>query len=159
MESRKMVLINLFTGQQWSSKHKEQTWTQRRRGWDELREQHGNIHSTVCKIDTKREFLVWHREINPVLCDILEGWEMAGRLRKEGTYVYLWLIHVDVWQKPTQHCKAAIPQLKKYIYTAKSPSELVVRKKTAQNPSLYDCLPSVHHTCTFWMAENKFSKN
>ena len=22
----------------------------------------------------------------------------------EGTYVYLWLIHADVWQKPTQYC-------------------------------------------------------
>ena len=28
-----------------------------------------------------------------------------------GTYVYLWLIHVDVWQKPTQFCKANIFQL------------------------------------------------
>ena len=26
--------------------------------------------------------------------------------------VYLWLIHVDVWQKSTQHCKAIILQLK-----------------------------------------------
>ena len=29
-----------------------------------------------------------------------------------GTYVYLWLIHVDIWQKPTQCCKASILQLK-----------------------------------------------
>ena len=28
------------------------------------------------------------------------------------TYVYLWLIHVAVWQKPTQYCKAIIPQLR-----------------------------------------------
>ena len=27
-------------------------------------------------------------------------------------FVYLWLIHVDVWQKPTQYCKAIIFQLK-----------------------------------------------
>ena len=27
-------------------------------------------------------------------------------------YVYLWQIHVDVWQKPTQFCKAIILQLK-----------------------------------------------
>ena len=27
-------------------------------------------------------------------------------------YVCLWLIHVDVWQKQTQHCKAIILQLK-----------------------------------------------
>ena len=23
------------------------------------------------------------------------GWEMGGRLKREGTYVYLWLVHVD----------------------------------------------------------------
>ena len=34
----------------------------------------------------------------------------------EETYVYLWLIHVDVWQKQTQFCKVIILQLKnKYI--------------------------------------------
>ena len=30
----------------------------------------------------------------------------------EGTYVYPWLIHIDVWQKPTQYCKAIILQSK-----------------------------------------------
>ena len=44
-----------------------------------------------------------------MLADNLEGsgWEMEGRLKREGTYVYLWLIHVDVWQKPTQYCNYA----------------------------------------------------
>ena len=32
--------------------------------------------------------------------------------QERGTYVYLWLIHVDVWQKPTKFCKANIFQLK-----------------------------------------------
>lgn len=32
---------------------------------------------------------------------------MGGRFKKE-TYVYLWLIHANVWQKPTQHCQAII---------------------------------------------------
>ena len=36
----------------------------------------------------------------------------GGRFKRKGTYVYLWLIHVDVWQKPTQYCKAIILQLK-----------------------------------------------
>ena len=27
---------------------------------------------------------------------------------REGTHVYLWLIHVDVWQKQTKFCKAII---------------------------------------------------
>ena len=34
-------------------------------------------------------------------------------LRREGTYVYLWLIHVDVRQRPIQYCKAIVLQLKK----------------------------------------------
>ena len=37
---------------------------------------------------------------------------MGGRFEREGTYVYLWLIHVDGWQKPTQYCIAVILQLK-----------------------------------------------
>ena len=38
------------------------------------------------------------------------GWETGGRFKREATYVYLWLIHVDVWQKPAQYCKAIILQ-------------------------------------------------
>ena len=40
------------------------------------------------------------------------GWEVEGGSRGRGTYVYLWLIHVDVWQKPTQYGKAIILQFK-----------------------------------------------
>ena len=40
------------------------------------------------------------------------GWEVGGRFKREETYVYLWLIHVDVWQKPTKFYKAIILQLK-----------------------------------------------
>ena len=40
------------------------------------------------------------------------GSEVGGRFKREGTYVHLWLIHVDVWEKPTQYCKAVIFLLK-----------------------------------------------
>ena len=40
-----------------------------------------------------------------------KGWEVEGKIKREGTRIYLWLIHADVWQKPTQHCKASILQL------------------------------------------------
>jgi len=40
------------------------------------------------------------------------SWEVEGRFKREGTYVYLWLIYVNVWQKPIQYCKAIILQLK-----------------------------------------------
>ena len=37
---------------------------------------------------------------------------MKRRFKKEGTKVYLWLIHVDIWQKATRFYKAIIFQLK-----------------------------------------------
>ena len=60
------------------------------------------------KFDSQWELAGWCRE----LCDNLEGWDGVGRrFEKEGTYVYLWLIHADAWQNPTQQCKAIILQL------------------------------------------------
>ena len=41
------------------------------------------------------------------------GRNAGGRFKRERTYVYLRLIHVEVWQKPTQFCKAIMLQLKK----------------------------------------------
>ena len=49
--------------------------------------------------------------------DNLEGWDGVGggqQVQEEGgiyIYTHLWLIHTVVQQKPTQHCKALIPQL------------------------------------------------
>ena len=37
---------------------------------------------------------------------VLEWGASAFSVKRGEIYVYLWLIHVDVWQKPTQHCKA-----------------------------------------------------
>ena len=58
------------------------------------------------------------QELSLVLCDKLEGWAGVGgerEVQKRGAYVYLGLIHVVVWQKPTQHWKAIIFQLKKKL--------------------------------------------
>ena len=37
----------------------------------------------------------------------------GGRFRREGTWVYLWLILIDVWQKTTKFYKANTLQFKK----------------------------------------------
>ena len=42
------------------------------------------------------------------------GWA-GGRLKREEMYLYLWLIHVVVQQKPTQRYKAIILQLKNKV--------------------------------------------
>ena len=77
MKSRKMVLMNLFAGQQWKHKYREQTCGHGvgGTGWEELREKHGNIYITICKTDRQWEFALWHKELNPVLCDNLERWD------------------------------------------------------------------------------------
>ena len=49
-----------------------------------------------------------------------------------GTHVHLWLIHVNVWQKPLQYCKVISLQLKK--------------KKTSSLPYMYhSAVPTVQH--------------
>ena len=55
-----MVLTNLFAGQQWRCRHIEQTYRHSggRRGWDLLREEHGNIHITTCETESPWEFAV-----------------------------------------------------------------------------------------------------
>ena len=55
-----------------------------------------------------------------MLCDHLEAWWrsggrgmcVAGRLIRERTFVYLWLVHIVVEQKSTQYYKKIILQLK-----------------------------------------------
>ena len=40
------------------------------------------------------------------------GTDGGGRFKKEGAWVYQRLIHVEVWQKPTQYYRTIILQLK-----------------------------------------------
>ena len=54
---------------------------------------------TISKIDSQREFAIWLRKLKQGLCINLEGWmgrEMRGRFKREGIYIYLCLIHVEV---------------------------------------------------------------
>ena len=44
---------------------------------------------------------------------LFKGWEVGGRFKRQGTYVYLLVVHVDVRQEPSQYCKAITFQLKK----------------------------------------------
>ena len=84
------------------------------------------IYNTICKIDSQWEFAVWLRELKQGLCDRLKG-GMGREVWEERTWVYLWLILVDVWQKTTKFCKAIILQfnnLKKISLTKKKKLKL-----------------------------------
>ena len=52
---------------------------------------------------------------NQTLQDNPEGWDGGGgggSFTRQGICVCLLLIHADIWQKPVQHCKVIIFQLK-----------------------------------------------
>ena len=78
MESRKMVLKNLFTGQQQRNRHREQTM-------DTVRGEEGKVemygesnmetYITVCKIDSQMEFATCLKKFKQGLCTNLEGWD------------------------------------------------------------------------------------
>ena len=42
-----------------------------------------------------------------------KNWKSCSKM--EGTHVYLWLIHTDALQKPSQYCKTIILQLKRKL--------------------------------------------
>ena len=60
MESTKIVLKNLFTGQQWRKRHREQTYGHGERGGEGEMYGKSNMETyiTVCKIDSQWEYAV-----------------------------------------------------------------------------------------------------
>ena len=95
-----MVLMNLFVGQQFRCRQRKQSC-----GHSGGKREGGTNTST----DTYTLPCIKQVASGNLLCDTGSstqcsvitqkggmGWEMRGRFKKEGTYVYLWLIHIDV---------------------------------------------------------------
>ena len=80
-----MVLNNLFTGQQWRNRRREQTYGPGERGDEMYGESNMETYITTCEIDSQWEFAVWLRKF-----------KQGGSFKREGIYVYLRLIHVEV---------------------------------------------------------------
>ena len=74
-----MVRKNLFTGQQWRNRHREQTYGHGERGGDGeiYGESNMETYITICKID-RQQVAVWLRKLKPGLCINLEGWDGLG---------------------------------------------------------------------------------
>ena len=60
MESNKMVLKNLFAGQQWRNRHREQTYGHEEKGEEGeiCGESNMETYITICKIDSQQEFAI-----------------------------------------------------------------------------------------------------
>ena len=52
----------------------------------------------MCETGSSWEAAAQHRELSSVLCDDPAGWDegLGGRLKREGIYVYLQLIHIVI---------------------------------------------------------------
>ena len=76
-----MVLKNLFAGQQWRNRHREETYGHGKRGGEGemFGESSMETYITMCKIDSLGEFAVWLRKLKQGLCINLEGWFWGGR--------------------------------------------------------------------------------
>ena len=83
-----MVLKNLFAGQQWGNRHREQTYGHGERGGEGEMYEESNMETyiTICKIESQQEFAVWLRKLKQGLCinlEVLDG-EGDGREVQKG---------------------------------------------------------------------------
>ena len=80
MESRKILLKNVFIGKQWKTRHREQTYGHGKRGGEGEMYGKSNMETyiTICKIDSQGEFSVWLKKLKHGLCVNLEGRDGEG---------------------------------------------------------------------------------
>ena len=77
--------MNLFSGQQWRKRHREQTygrWGGEEGEGEMYGESNVEIYNTICKIDSQWEFAACLRKLKQGLCTNLEGWHIEGNGRK-----------------------------------------------------------------------------
>ena len=76
--------MNLFSGQQWRNRHREQTYGHGERGGEDEMYGKSNMETyiTICKIDSQREFAIWPRKLKQGLCINLEGWDGRREVQK-----------------------------------------------------------------------------
>ena len=150
MEFRKMVTIPRCTRQQKRHWCIEQSYglCGRGRGWDDLGEWHWNMYNIIYQTSRQSRFDAGYWMLGAGVLGRPRGMVWWGR-REEGsgwgTHVYLWRIHVDVWQNQYN-----IVNLKNKI-KKKSKKK---KKKKAQSPALADAFhhPETMHAWAKWMS-------
>ena len=88
-----MILKNLFTGQQWRNRHREETYGHGERGGEGEMYGRSNMETyiTICKIESQWEFAAWLRKLKQELCINLGGWggRWEGASKRRGhMYAY-----------------------------------------------------------------------
>ena len=103
MEFRKMVTITLYERQQKRPWCIEQSFglCGKGRGWDDLGEWHWNMYNIIYETNHQSRFDAWYWMRGVGALRRPRGMVRGGRWERGsgwGTRVYLWRIHVDVWQ-------------------------------------------------------------
>ena len=106
--------MNLFWGQQWRCRHREQICGHRvgKERWDEWREYHGNIYTAICKTASFRS--QWLMELKLVLCDNLEGWDEVGVRTEvqEGGNISIFMVDsFDIWASLVAQMVKSLPAM------------------------------------------------
>ena len=73
----------------------------RGRGWDDLGEWHWNMYNIIYEMSRQSRFNAWYWMLRAGALRWPRGMVLGGRREGgsgRGTRVYLWWIHVDVWQ-------------------------------------------------------------
>ena len=109
-----MVLMNIFAGMKWRHRHRELVDTVGEGVGETNGDSSIETHTLpYIKQIASGNLLCDTGSSNLVLCDKLDGWNGVGarkevqeegtKIQKKGTYIYiyLWLIPVDICQKPT----------------------------------------------------------
>ena len=114
-----MVTITLYMRQQKRHWCIEQSFglCGRGRGWDDLGEWHWNMYNIIYEISHQSRFDARCWMLGAGALGRPRGMVWGGRREEDsgwGTRVYLWQIHVDIWQNQYN-----IVKLKKYIYIKK----------------------------------------
>ena len=129
MEFRKMVTITLCTRQQKRHWCIEQSYglCGRGRGWDDLGEWYWNMYNIIYETSRLSRFDAQYWMLGAGALGWPRGMIWGGR-REEGsgwgTRVYLWWIHVDIWQNQYN-----ILKLKKKYSCLENPINSMKRQK------------------------------
>ena len=148
MKFRKMVTITLYMRQQKRHWCIEQSFglCGRGRGWDDLGEWHWNMHNIIYETNRQSRFNAWYWMLGAGALGRPRGMVWGGR-REEGsgwgTRVYLWQIHVDIWQNQYNivKLKNKIKKINKLIY------HQILWKKKKKKERIESC-PLQHHEWT-----------
>ena len=96
-----MFLKNLFAGQQWRNRHREQRNGHGERGGEGEMYGESNMETYIamCKIDSQHEFAICLRKLKQGLCINLDGWDGEGdgrEFQKRGDICIPMADHVEV---------------------------------------------------------------